>query len=337
MKITVDSTQPIEKYYLKNLKDEQIEFTFDSEFNLQDDWYNLYIEYTGTHIDINDIKLNNWSINHLIYTGFFTEQATGKKFQPANAVWAPGYYSIWIHTQLGHMMQTHLESVRGGDYGTDLFQTYLFTVDKFVELSTEWPEEIRSYFAQANGPRWWHKLSKYTPYELCPVSLDTIDKTKLISDLPQDCPIKLDYEILGKGDKQGRMPGIAIRKNSVYPFIEIDSLQGTELQKLCKLLGYKRILNVTLQTQHPDVAFDVHIDDHYKRDCREYIEGPVVFLWDLANNTQGHHFKLGKSGLVPLSNGVFFNQMYHSHGSFNSGTEDRPLLIIHGDRDKKYE
>lgn len=337
MKISVESSQPVEQYYLKNLHDEQIEFELDNEFGLAEGWYNLHIEYTGTHIDISDILINDWSIKHLIYTGFFTDHESGKRFQPANAVWAPGHYTIWIHTQLGHMLQTHLETIRGGDYGTDLSENYLYTVDKSVMLGNDWPEEIRSYFAQASGPRWWHKQSKRLPYELCEVSLESVDKQKLVADLPLDCPVKLDYDILGRGDKQGRMPGIAIRKNSVYPFIEIDSLQGTELKKLCKLLGYTRILNVTLQTQHPDVAFDIHIDDHYKRDCREYIEGPVVFLWDLADNTQGHYFKLGASGLVPLGDGVFFNQMYHSHGSFNSGTEDRPLLIIHGDRDKKYE
>jgi hypothetical protein len=236
------------------------------------------------------------------------------------------------------MIQSLCETVRNGDYGKNLFEKYLLTVDKSIEMDPLWPEEIKSYFRHANGPRWWRKNTLQCPYEVCEEGLlKDIDKEKLINYLPFDCPTELNYDELGKGDASGHMSGIAIRKTSVYPFIDIDSFKGEEIKKLCKVLGFKKILNVTLQTMPPKVAFYPHIDDHYTRDCKEHIEGPAVFLWNLSDKQEGHYFKLGPAGLVPLQNGVFFNQFYFSHGTFNDSNVARPLLIIHGDRGQTYE
>lgn len=338
MKICVDSTEQITNYCLYNLRDEKINFTLSEEFEIPDGWYNFVVEYSGETVDITDIKINECSIGHLIYTGFFTESATGKRSQPANAVWTDGYYSIWLHTQIGFMTQILVESIRNGDYGKNLFEKYLLTIDKSIKMDSEWPFSIRAYYDYANGPRWWRKDTLKVPYEECePTLLADIDKEKLMAELPMDCNITIEYDILGKGETVGKMYGIVNKKSTAYPFVEVDSLKSEELKKLCRRLGYVKILKVSLQTLPPGVAFQVHIDDHYNRDSQEFIEGPVVFVWNLAEKQDNHFFKLGAGGLAPMKYGAFFNQFYFSHGTFNDSEVERPLLTIHGDRGKKFD
>ncbi len=337
--LSIDASVELQHYYLKNLSDEQIDFVSDKDFELQTGWYNLIVEYHGEKVEITDVKINGGSIGDLLYTGFFTETETGKKFQPANSLWTEGFYSIWIHTELGHLLQTHATSIRNGDFGKNLFDDYLFTVDKSIDVGEDWPEMIKSYFRHGNGPRWWKKDLKRTPYEVCGESLlEDCDKQKILKEIPLDCKVEVKYDMLNNksNNKNKIMHGQMVRRNSVYPYIEIDAIKGDEIKKLIRKLGFTKILNITLQTALPGQGFLPHIDDHYTRDCRKDIEGPVVFLWDLAQDTSEHLFKLGVAGLLPLDKGVFFNQFYYDHGTINdSSTDERPLLIIHGKRDKE--
>jgi len=338
MKISVDSSKPIQNYYLLNLHDKRINFAEGVEFDCATGWYNLIVEYSGEHIDITDIKINDESIEHFLHTGFFTEESTGKVFQPANAVWTEGYYSIWLHTEIGYLISTVSGGVRNGDYGKYLFDDYMLTVDKSIDIGKGWPEKMKSYFRHGVGPRWWRKGKKHTPYEpLAPEVLKDVDKVKLLRELEQDCQIEIDYPMLIEKElaRSDTMHGRAMKRVSNYPFVELDDLVSETLREVAEKIGFKRLLNVTMQTATPGQAFRPHRDDHYTRDCREHIEGPVVFIWDLAADTRGHLFKLGYAGLVPIDHGAFFNQFYFDHGTINgSETVDRPLLIMHGERDR---
>lgn len=337
--LTIHANKKLEKYYLKSINDSIVHFTSGTSFSIQPGWYNLIVEYQGEKVDIEDITINGESLGHFIYTGFFTEHSSGKRFQPANSLWTEGYYSLWIHTEIGHLVQTHTPAIRNGDYGKNLFDDYLFTVDKSITLESEWPEIIKSYFRYGNGPRWWRKSLKKTPYEIVESNLEKeFNKTKILEQIHLDCKVKIDYEMLVKQGhaKTKTMQGVALRRNSVYPYIDIDSLKSEEMKRLIHKIGFTKLLNITLQTALPGQAFVPHVDDHYTRDCRQDIEGPVVFLWNLATDTKGHLFKLNSSGLLPLDKGVFFNQFYYDHGTINdSKTAERPLLIIHGVRNKE--
>jgi len=339
MLLTIDTNVELENYYLKSLRGEKISFVSNTAFDIETGWYNLIIEFHGEKIDITDITINGGSIGNYLHTGFFTENSTGKRFQPANSLWTEGYYSIWLHTEIGHMLQTHATSIRNGDYGKYLFEDYLFTVDKSIDLDDGWPEIIKSYFRHGNGPRWWKKGLKRTPYEVCDESLlKDCDKEKILQEISLDCKTEIEYDMLIKEGhtKNTIMKGQALRRNSVYPYVEVDTIKSNEIKKLINKIGFIKILNITLQTAQPGQAFAPHIDDHYTRDCKKDIEGPVVFLWNLAENSTRHLFKLNSSGLLPLDKGVFFNQFYYDHGTINdSDSAERPLLIIHGVRNKE--
>ena len=105
MKLTIDSTRALGKHYLEALDYSKINFDLDQEFDLSEGWYKLVIKYAGEQTDISDIKINDQSINYYIYTGFFIEHATNKIHQPATALWTEGEFNIWIHTNLGYMIQ----------------------------------------------------------------------------------------------------------------------------------------------------------------------------------------------------------------------------------------
>ena len=112
MKIEITANKPLVKYYLKNLKDEIFYFTNNEEFDLPPGWYNFILEYTGENIELTSIKVNDEDLRQYFYAGFFTEKATGKRLQPASAVWTEGYYSIWLHTEFGHLESFYMDNIR---------------------------------------------------------------------------------------------------------------------------------------------------------------------------------------------------------------------------------
>jgi hypothetical protein len=335
--INILSDNPIGKYYLKNLSDEVIYFENNKSFDIPEGWYNFVLEYTGEKIEITDIQINGRSLAHHIYTGFFTEQSTGKIFQPATAVWTEGFFSIWIHTESGFMFQRIEESIRNGHHGLDLSLEYLHTVDKCIDIDPDWPELVKSYFRAGNGPYWWKKGTVRVPYEVvAPDRIANIDREKILNDIELDCKKIVERPLLGKNNSEHTLTRKVIRETSMFPFIELSELKNKELVKLCEQIGYTRMLNVNIQFQPPQSSFRPHIDDNYSRDCFDYIKGPDVFLMNLAEIGNQHHFKLGPAGLVPINDGVFFNQTYFSHCSYNDSDHVRPLLILHGDRNINY-
>lgn len=333
MKLSVVTNHPLIEYYLEDLNDKKIFFKLDEEFDLPSGWYNLIIPYKGINTDIFDIKINDASIEHIIHTGFFTERTTGKVFQPANAVWNDGFYSIWIHTEIGMLIETIYRSITNGDYGQNLFEKYILTVDKKVILDKSWPEITKSIFRNAHGPRWWKKNTVHTPYEpLKEGVLKGIDKTLLQKELEQDLTYKMSFEITNKNTGKERMQSYSIKKSSALPLIDVKNLKSKILQEVCNTVGYKKILNVRIQGLNPNCSFDTHIDDYVADGCQQYLQGPSILLWNLSNNNNQSFFKLGEAGCLPIDNGVFFNHARFAHTTINVSNSVRYLLIINGDR-----
>ena len=70
-----------------------------------------------------------------------------------------GVFKIWIHTQLGVLLERFLHQIANGKFGKNLFQDYMLTVDRPVKLKKQWPESIKTFFSNGDGPNWWHKNS----------------------------------------------------------------------------------------------------------------------------------------------------------------------------------
>ena len=343
MKIEVTANKPLGKYYLKNLKDEIINFTIGQEFDLMPGWYNFILEYTGENIELQSMKLNDEDLLHYFYSGFFTETSTGMRHQPANAVWTEGYWSIWLHTEFG-MLETFMQQhIRNTDYAHNKFENYLHTVDKPIDINPLFPERIKSFFRAGHGPGWWKTRSIRTPYETVPPeATSNIDKQKLIHDMHLDCPVIITKDITGLGKQDGVTKILHRTQNQEHarlPFTELKDIKNTELRKLCEQIGFKRMLYLLLQVMPAGGCFRPHIDDLYYYDpykvkeALHYVLGPSVFLFNLQEEgAEENLFKLGPAGCIPINDGVFFNQSFYPHSSINNSAFDRPMLILQGDR-----
>ena len=137
MKLSVTSNSPLQKFYLQDLHNNKFDIMLDTEQNIPYGWYELCVEYVDTKIEISDIKINDCSINHMIYTGYYTD-GNGTVHQPATAVWDQGgVFRIWIHTEIGEMYSRIYEAIRNGDFGQNLFENYSLTVDRPLEIKDQ--------------------------------------------------------------------------------------------------------------------------------------------------------------------------------------------------------
>src|SRR6056300_1643510 len=101
-KIRLESDVQIESFILEDLSNKSQVVMNNTNVVLNDDWYLLRFPYNGQKIEISEIYIDDCPLLHLKYTGYF-ENSHGQKFQPATAVWEPGEFKIWIHTNIGFM------------------------------------------------------------------------------------------------------------------------------------------------------------------------------------------------------------------------------------------
>jgi len=343
MLIDIKANKDLQVYYLQDINDNKIKFTVGEEFDLPYyGWYKLVIEYPGSKLKIEDISLNSSSLhdtNRLLYTGWFKEQSD-KRTNPGTILYTKGQFELWIHSNIGAMSQRLLENIRMDHFTTNLFELYDHTVDLPIHISDDYPELIRGFFSHSNGPNWWRKNSVDTPYETLDSSiLQDINKSKLHEEMKAMCGFNKDsksYAFPKKGQpiKGGRQCYRSSPYDEVEPWTEIEDLPGEELQRLCKILGFKRMGGVVLQTQYPGETFAPHADIHTEQHTKQYLQGPCSFILDLAPDTTGHYFKVSHGGLLNVDHGVFFNFNY-AHATYNDSDTIRPLCILFGERDNE--
>ena len=322
MKLSIKSNKKLQKFYLEDLQKQKHNVALDAEIALPDGWYELNVCYVDTKINISDILINDISIKHILYTGYYID-SQGKIHQPATAVWdRNGCFKIWLHTNIGVLFQRTYDSIRNGDYGKNLFEKYVLTVDRPIEISHRFDSDIQSFFATGDGPNWWPKNNDKTPW--LPVELQDINRDKLLDELHKVLPFEVTKKDgrTRKGLKETYMPTL--------PFVEIDSLNSDLVKKFLKQIGYKRIIDIGVQTLQPGKSIQIHRDDHYDSDAYPYIRGCKKFYWSIKNS-ENVFFKLGKSGLLPLEKPLLTNTIEHSHSVVHQGNKPRIAILIYGE------
>ena len=339
MLLDIIANKPLGSYYLQDLNDNIIHFECGKHFDVRYDWYKLVVEYPGKKLKIQDIVLDGQTFSHynLTYMGWFKEAETGKRVSPGTTLYTQGQFEIWIHANYGVMLQSYIENVELNDISNELFEKYIHTVDKPFDIGKDYPVSISGFFAHGHGPQWWRKNSITTPYEvLDPSVLADVDRNKLHEEMTKMCEFNRDSEFLAFPKNNTELKGgrRCYRSSPYLPFTEIEDLPGEELQKLCRLVGFKRMLAVTLQTQYPGEVFAPHVDTHTEQETKMHLQGPCSFVLNLAPDTKDHYFKVGRSGFIPLDHGTFFNFNY-AHATYNSSENIRPLCILFGERDNE--
>ena len=318
MKISIISDKPVQKYRLQALDYETYNFPLDKEFELAAGWYELQIAYVDTKIEIQDIKINDSSIREFIYTGYYTD-GSGKIHQPACAVWdEDGVFSIWIHTELGIFFTRTLEAIKNGDYGKNLFEDYMLTVDRPLSIKDTWPAEMTSFFKTAHGPHWWRKNTDTTPWVRRPIP--SVDVDLLLSELDKVCT---NHYVPGEGKTIK-----ALKSHCDLPFVELHEISSGMVREFVSSIGFKRIIDINVQTLDPGYYVAVHNDERY-REGDVYMRGCQMFYWT-CKNSNGVHFKLGRGGVLPHEP-LLINNIVHPHAVVNEGTKTRTSILIYGE------
>jgi hypothetical protein len=329
--IEVVSTDGVDHFFLEDLHGVKTKQANNKPFVCSSDWHLLTIPYTGNHIEITDVKVNNESIKHLIYTGYFRSNVTNKLVMPCTSVYEAGEFRLWIHPNLGYMMFTLFNQINNGDYGTNLFDTYLHTVDRPIMLRHQYPTSIESFFTSGVGPRWWRKDSESLPY----YQLDNIDLGKSIPEIINECHDLLAVQTKDVKIKSWDGQSLALPNNDPTrspekaDAIDLKDRDWHGLEKLFSHAGYAKMLAIHYNVLQPGKFFRIHRDDYPSSKNLSYISGPKKLYYNWTN--QKHQYlKLGEVGIIPMDRPVMVNTQMYSHAAINDSDVDRPALVCYG-------
>jgi len=325
MKIDIKSTYPIKDYYLKNLNNEQINFKLGEEFAIEQDWYELHIPYSGTKNEFEDVTLNDVSLREIIYTGYYTD-GQGKIHQPGSAVWdIGGCFKLWLHSDVGVLMERTLRCLRNGDYGTNLFEKYSLTVDRPFKIDSSYPKDIQSFFEMGWGPYWWRN----PPYKK--ILTPDIDKTLIIKECETLCKYKRSHS--SNDNPREKYIMHSTHSDGVFdlPFADFNPLKFPTVKKLLDYIGMKRPLSIYINTLDSGNHLSVHRDsDNYHRKGYQYVKGCKVFYW-LLTDPKDIYFKFGRCGLLPLETPLFVDIVENVHSVVNQSKKSRIIISIAGE------
>jgi len=304
--------------------DGQQQTSDNGEFNCDNKWYRFEIVCgEGETVKFDDITINGESIEEQLYTGWAKAEDGEIRFIPF--LNKPGRYQIWLHGNLGHYLASIKSKIKNGDYGKDLFEKYLFTVDHPMTFDFDVPESIRSFFYHAYGPEWWNKDDISLPYQI--LDFDINNQNELLSE-----GMKLPREPIfnkAKADHVGRK-----YKNDGYPLVPVEQIEHKAIAKLLKDLGYKEILNFMLNTIPAKSTLYMHTDENYndKKAYTEVMQGCTQLYVILEGEPDKNFIKLGRAGIVPLDKPVIINNSQHPHCVVNASDRPRTTLLAYGTR-----
>ena len=322
MKIEIKSDKFINQFNLTSLDHVTVSQKNNEDFLCDKNWYLLSIDNHDPNI-INDILINGSSIKHTIYAGTFTLPGDNSKHY-SNTLWDKGTWQIWIHTDIGLHLYYYFKQIENGDFGTNLDEKYLHTVDWSVGIDTNYPDPIKQFFKHAHGPRWWNK--KYeTPYQVLDEQIISNINTKLLYDEI--------HTLNGIKKSNNGWNAKTLKEKITWPGVSVEDLEYPEFKRIAQSLGYKTILNINWLTLEPNAYIDIHADGNYKDYpagvFEKYFKGCNIFYYALVNPA-GFLFKLGEAGLLPTDKPLLIDASSLPHCVVNQSPVLRETIRIHG-------
>jgi hypothetical protein len=320
-KISIISDVEIENFIIETINNLPIKCKNNEILDIDDGWYLIKIPFLKFNNQIRDIQINNESIGHLLYTGYFRNQQN-RIIQPQTALIEDGHFEIWLHTDIGFYFKSIMSQVKNHDFGKNLFENYKLTVDRPCIIEGNYPESVKKFFKNSNGPVWWKNDSIRFPYKtITNENLKHIDKKLLINELKKICAFC-----------HNPYPGWTqwtFKEKTDLPEIQIKELNSSIIQNLIEEIGYKSIIDICLMKLESHNFIPIHRDDMSKRKMYEVSKGCKKFYWNL-DHCEDVYFKLGDAGVLPLENPLLINTNEHVHSVINNKDSERYVLIIHG-------
>ena len=295
-------------------------------------WFKLSLKgATESTVEVIDITIDSESIEHAIYTGYAVTES-GDILQPCTAFNKTLEFSIWLHTNLGDFFPRLYSQIRNGDYGTNLFHKYLFTVDKPLELDNNYPLSIKTFFKRATGPHWWHHNSDDLPYQLLDIELDQELQTSIAqlehymqTETLDGIPFVRKTKGQNKNWRQLSSPVLTSQADAM----PLESIHSEYLQSLLYKIGYRKILSFSILELDPKSYIEIHIDDYYSSKNYKYLVGAKKFY--VSFNVQDKiYFKLGDAGILPLDKPLLINSLKHVHSVVNDSNQIRKAFMVYG-------
>ena len=349
MIIGIKSDKPVQTVYLKDLYGERHDIQANKRYDNFSGWYELCIEnwQDNTTIEIEDISIDLLSLGQLMYTGCTTNNE-GKIQQPSTKVWWGSCFRIWIHTDIAQLINRVFEEIDNYDYGENLYEKYLVTVDRPYTIKRGWDRKIEKFFQHGDGPHWWKLNNEDAPW--MPIDLSSVDVDQLLLDLDKFCthsrecypggPWGGDAGLVRNKDFMNGLSteeqdyGMTIKQfkegKSDLPFVELDDIPYQSIKDFVIASGYKRLIDISVQTLKPGNGLMIHKEDHTQRECYPYIKGCKKVYWTVKGS-EGVYFKLGKSGLLPLDSPLMINTAEIPHSVIHDGDEIRTSILVYGE------
>jgi len=324
-RITIESNKPITTFLLEDLTGNLIPVSNNSTVSLPNEWILLQIPYKGETVEINEIYIDGCPLRQVLYTGYF-ENVHGEKFQPVTAVFEPGCFKIWIHPNVGHMKAEIINQISNSDYGKNLFEKYLLTVDRPVSIPQDFTVELQQFFGHGTGPRWWNKNSKKLPYiELDnPLLYTMLDDINLVE---EQCNFFDPISEYSQGWSIKSWIKTSVKDADPTEFGH-GSFNG--FGKYFSAMGYKQIFSFNIASLDPMGYIHIHIDDHSGSKNLKHIQGATKF-YQSYSNSDNVHFKLNGVGCIPIHKPLLINVNMFSHAVVNlSPDKTRKVLGVTG-------
>ena len=330
MHIQVVSEPSLTNITIRHLNKTTEHLKNNSEFYTVSNWFELIVNYPGYKIEIKDIKINGESILHTLYLGTFIQKKDSiRHYCPS--LWEAGVFSIWLHPNLGHYFMSVFSQINNGDYGKNINDLYLHTVDRPLQINSKYPEHIRSYFANGYGPRWWSLTDRARlPYQI--LDIQNVDRNRLLKELKQ-LPHHMEYRPGWNAITWQRRGEIGL------PATEFNDISHwPEIVNTLKSAGYTSMINANWLGLDAGNYLQMHRDDiqnvqQMAADEALHFQGCVRFYWSLVH-TDGFYFKMGEAGLLPVDQPMLINPTRYAHCVINDSDVQRESMQAWGIFDK---
>lgn len=243
-------------------------------------WHLLSISAVDTgYLQIKDIMIEEISISHMMLLMFLAES------KQCTFGWVDNReFCMPLHPNYAVFRSVVFSNIDSGDYGSQIYEKYDFSLNKNPSLQHQYPKHIVDYFSQEVSPTWHKKYHKRSPWFLGP----QIDHKKLSQEVKQ-VRHKFSQRTI-KLDSYRGWSDTSLKFASVKQAQDIGLEYFSEILSQCK---FTLIDNINISYLPPGGFINSHRDLALGEKARNKVYIPIDFA-------EGNYFKFLQGGYAQL-------------------------------------
>lgn len=309
--INILTDDPIDNFIIEDLNGNEKTVKNNSSISLELSWYLLKL----SNNKIKDILIDNSEVGKFKHTGYYEDNI----------------FKIWIHPNIGHMLSTLMSQINISDFNNELYEKYLLTVDRPIDIGKQFPVHIQGFFAHGSGPKWWNKQKRPLPYIVIedPEILQMMEHIEVLEkhlDTRADFSNKKSQKLLYNDQWYG--DGWKMESYSKASPKDYDTESFSGFGKYFKKLGFKQLYQVYTAYLGPNGYINLHTDGTLQRKTENAGNTRLYYSY---SNTDEVYFKMVGVGLLPMNTPILIDPGSFVHSVVNlSPTNTRKSLIVTG-------